>query len=72
MYNQNVLFRDYLTEKEYPFIYHETAGEHEWKNWQAYLMTYLPLLFQDLPVEINDEYEELEEYETNAINQVLK
>lgn len=71
LYNQNVLFRDYLTEKDYPFIYHETAGGHEWKNWQAYLMTFLPLLFQDLPVEINDDYEELEEYETKAMNRAL-
>ena len=61
LYNQNVLFRDYLTEKEYSFVYHETGGGHEWKNWQAYLMTFLPLLFNDLPNEIDASYEELEE-----------
>lgn len=43
------------------FIYHETAGGHEWKNWKAYLMTFLPLLFNDLPNEIDASYEELEE-----------
>lgn len=60
LYNQNVLFRDYLIEKEYPFVFHETGGGHEWKNWQAYLMTFLPLLFNDLPDEINTLYDELE------------
>lgn len=67
LYNQNVLFRDYLTEKEYPFVYHETGGGHEWKNWQAYLMTFLPLLFNDLPNEIDASYEELEEDVNNDI-----
>lgn len=69
LYNQNVLFRDYLTEKEYPFVYHETGGGHEWKNWQAYLMTFLPLLFNDLPDEINTLYDELEE--DNALQDVI-
>lgn len=64
LYNQNVLFRNYLSEKEYPFVYHETGGGHEWKNWQAYLMTFLPLLFNDLPDEINTLYDELEEDDT--------
>ena len=50
-------------------MYHETAGGHEWKNWQAYLMTFLPLLFNDLPDEINSKYDELEE--DNAFQDVI-
>lgn len=61
LYNQNTLYRNYLTKNEYPFVYHETGGGHEWKNWKAYLMTFLPLLFNDLPNEIDASYEELEE-----------
>lgn len=49
LYNQNKLFRNYLRENNYPFVYHETCGGHRWKNWRAYLMTFLPLLFQELP-----------------------
>lgn len=60
LYNQNVLYRNFLEQNNYPFVYHETAGGHDWKNWQAYLMTFLPLLFNDLPDEINATYEELE------------
>lgn len=48
LYNQNALFRDYLTDKEYPFVYHETRGGHEWNNWKEYLRTFLPLLFNDI------------------------
>lgn len=68
LYNQNLLYRNYLLKNKYPFVYHETGGGHEWKNWQAYLMTFLPLLFNDLPNEIDTSYEELEEdYITESI-----
>ena len=61
LYNQNVLFRNYLTENKYPFVYHETGGGHDWKNWQTYLMIFLPLLFNDLPDTINTQYKDLED-----------
>lgn len=62
LYNQNALFRAYMDSHSYPYIYNETGGGHEWKNWQAYLTTFLPLLFQDLPDVISGDYNELDEY----------
>ena len=45
LYNENVLYRNYLTKKHYPFTYHESTGGHEWKNWRDYLILFLPQLF---------------------------
>lgn len=45
LYNQNVLYCEFLLQNDYPFIYYETTGRHCWKNWQAYLRKFLPLLF---------------------------
>jgi enterochelin esterase family protein len=46
LYNQNVLYREFLVQKGYPFIYYESPGGHGWKNWQLYLKIFLPLLFK--------------------------
>lgn len=62
LYNQNQLFRQFMKEQDFPITYHETGGGHEWKNWQAYLTTFLPLLFQDIPDVIPENYNDLDEY----------
>lgn len=62
LYNQNTLFRNYLDSNGFPYIYNETGGGHEWKNWQAYLTTFLPLLFEDIPNVVSGDYNELDEY----------
>ena len=46
LYNQNLLYQEYLLQKGYPFIYYETKGGHCWKNWQLYLTKFLTILFK--------------------------
>ena len=37
LYQDNVVYRQYLDEKQYPYEYHESAGGHSWENWIDYL-----------------------------------
>lgn len=45
LFEQNVLYRAYLDKKGYTYTYHESDGGHSWKNWQDYLVEFLPKLF---------------------------
>ena len=45
LYQDNVVYRQYLDEKQYPYEYHESAGGHTWENWMDYLTIYAQRLF---------------------------
>ena len=45
LYQDNVVYRQYLDEKQYPYEYHESAGGHTWDNWIDYLTTFAQRLF---------------------------
>lgn len=45
LYEDNVVYRQYLDEKQYPYEYHESAGGHSWENWMDYLRIFAQRLF---------------------------
>lgn len=45
LYEDNVIYRKYLDEKQYPYEYHESAGGHSWQNWMDYLTIFAQRLF---------------------------
>ena len=45
LYQDNVVYRQYLDEKQYPYEYHESAGGHSWENWIDYLTIFAQRLF---------------------------
>ena len=45
LYQDNVVYRQYLDEKQYPYEYHESAGGHSWQNWMDYLTLFAQRLF---------------------------
>lgn len=45
LYEDNVIYRQYLDEKQYPYEYHESAGGHSWQNWMDYLTSFAQRLF---------------------------
>ena len=45
LYEDNVIYRQYLDEKKYPYEYHESAGGHSWENWIDYLTIFAQRLF---------------------------
>lgn len=45
LYEDNVIYRQYLNEKQYPYEYHESAGGHSWQNWMDYLTIFAQRLF---------------------------
>ena len=45
LYEDNVVYRQYLDEKQYPYEYHESAGGHSWQNWMDYLTIFAQRLF---------------------------
>ena len=46
LYEDNVIFRQYLDEKQYPYEYHESEGGHSWNNWMDYLTLFAQRLFK--------------------------
>lgn len=46
LYGLNKDFRADLDADGIPYIYYESDGGHEWKNWRKYLHQFLPLLFK--------------------------
>ena len=46
LYNNNKVYRDYLTQKGYPYEYVETDGGHIWRNWRIYLTQFSQRLFK--------------------------
>ena len=45
LYEDNVIYRQYLDEKQYPYEYHESAGGHSWQNWMDYLTIFAQRIF---------------------------
>lgn len=45
LYQDNVVYRQYLDEKQYPYEYHESAGGHSWENWINYLTIFAQRIF---------------------------
>ena len=45
LYPDNVAYRQYLDEKQYPYEYHESAGGHSWQNWMDYLKIFAQRIF---------------------------
>lgn len=45
LYHDNVVYREYLDEKQYPYEYHESAGGHSWENWIDYLTIFAQRIF---------------------------
>ena len=45
LYQDNVAYRQYLDEKQYPYEYHESAGGHSWENWMNYLTIFAQRIF---------------------------
>jgi enterochelin esterase family protein len=45
LYQDNVIYRQYLDEKQYPYEYHESAGGHSWQNWMDYLTIFAQRIF---------------------------
>lgn len=46
LYQDNVVYRQYLDEKQYPYEYYESAGGHSWKNWMDYLIIFAQRIFK--------------------------
>ena len=45
LYQDNVVYRQYLDAKQYPYEYHESEGGHTWDNWISYLTIFAQRLF---------------------------
>ena len=45
LHQDNVIYRQYLDEKQYPYEYHESAGGHSWENWMDYLKIFAQRIF---------------------------
>ncbi len=45
LYQDNVVYRQYLDEKQYPYEYHESEGGHTWDNWIDYLTIFAQRIF---------------------------
>ena len=46
LYEDNVIYRQYLDDKQYPYEYHESAGGHSWENWIDYLTIFAQRIFK--------------------------
>ena len=46
LYEDNVIYRQYLDEKQYPYEYHESEGGHSWNNWMDYLTLFAQRVFK--------------------------
>lgn len=46
LYKDNQQFRSRLDQQGYGYVYYESTGGHEWRNWRIYLSKFVPLLFK--------------------------
>tara|TARA_R110002096_G_scaffold4493_6_gene20809 strand:- start:18628 stop:19752 length:1125 start_codon:yes stop_codon:yes gene_type:complete len=46
LFDRNVYFHEWMTEKEIPHVWKVTEGGHSWPVWRDYLIQLLPLLFE--------------------------
>ena len=45
LYGANEAYRAMLDARGYPYVYRESQGGHQWRNWRRYLVDFLPRLF---------------------------
>lgn len=45
LYGENENLRHYLDEHDYPYEYHESDGNHTWRNWRIYLTDFVQKIF---------------------------
>lgn len=46
LYDENVEYRALLDKHGYDYIYRESSGGHEWRNWRIYLTEFAQMLFK--------------------------
>lgn len=46
LYEFNAMYRKFLDNNGWEYVYHETPGGHTWKNWRDYLIEFTPMLFK--------------------------
>ena len=46
LYDANVEYRAALDAAGYPYVYVESDGGHQWRNWRRYLADFVPRLFK--------------------------
>lgn len=46
LYDENVEYRALLDKHGYNYIYRESSGGHEWRNWRIYLCEFAQMLFK--------------------------
>ena len=46
LYDENVEYRSLLDKHGYNYIYRESSGGHEWRNWRIYLSEFAQMLFK--------------------------
>jgi enterochelin esterase family protein len=46
LYEENIKYRQYLDEMNYPYEYYESSEGHIWRNWRIYLTMFVPRLFK--------------------------
>lgn len=46
LYDSNVEYRAALDAAGYPYVYVESDGGHQWRNWRRYLADFVPRLFK--------------------------
>lgn len=49
LYKDNVTFRATLDSLGAPYVYNETTGGHEWRNWRDYLADFVSQIFKTTP-----------------------
>lgn len=46
LYQLNEMYRAFLDNNGWEYVYYETPGGHTWKNWRDYLIAFAPMLFK--------------------------
>ena len=46
LYDEVLELRNRLSDMNFPYIYRESSGGHQWSNWRLYLTEFLPMLFK--------------------------
>ena len=46
LYEFNNMYRQFLDNNGWKYVYRETPGGHTWKNWRDYLIEFAPMLFK--------------------------
>lgn len=46
LYDENVKYRELLDKLGCEYVYRESTGGHEWRNWRIYLTEFAQMLFK--------------------------